>query len=76
MKKLIDRLRPEYLIKLDEVKDKHPYTYNAMVLDLTSHYVYGDLTVGSAMSLCTFLTNNSENLYSLNSEIFKPFEIK
>ena len=76
MEILLNRLKPEYLIKLEAVKDDHPYTYKVMVRDLTNQYIYGDLTVGSAMTLCTFLTNNSENLYSLNSEIFKPFEIK
>ena len=54
MEILLNRLKPEYLIKLEAVKDKHPYTYNAMVQDLTNQYVYGDLTVGSAMTLCTF----------------------
>ena len=76
MEVLLNRLKPEYLIKLEAVKDKHPYTYNAIVHDLSTHYVYGDLTVGSAMTLCTSLTNNSENLYSVNSEIFKPLKIK
>tara|TARA_R110000803_G_scaffold57536_1_gene115462 strand:+ start:706 stop:936 length:231 start_codon:yes stop_codon:yes gene_type:complete len=76
MEILLNRLKPFYIAKLEEVKDEHPYTYKVIIRDLTNQYIYGDLTVSSAMTLCTFLTNNSVDLYSLNSEIFNPLKIK
>lgn len=76
MDSLLTRLKPFYIAKLEEVKDKHPFTYNKIIEDLTTNVIYGDLKISAAMILGSFLTHNSVDLYSLNSEIFKPFKIK
>ena len=76
MDSLLTRLKPFYIAKLEEVKDNFPASYERILKCLKNNTYYGDLTISSAMTLGTFLTNNSVNLYSLDSEIFKPFKIK
>ena len=76
MDSLLTRLKPFYIAKLEEVKSKHPFTYNTIIEDLTTNVIYGDLKISAAMNLESFLTNGSVDLYNLNSELFKPLKIK
>tara|TARA_B110000240_G_scaffold175567_1_gene202860 strand:- start:93 stop:317 length:225 start_codon:yes stop_codon:yes gene_type:complete len=72
MKKLIDRLRPEYLIKLDEVKIKYPSSFNNINKALSREVIYGDLTIMDAYNLSQFLTNSKHGIEYLNTILFEP----
>ena len=72
MKKLIDRLRPEYLIKLDEVKIKYPSSFNNINKALNTEVIYGDLTIMDAYNLSKFLTNSKHGIEYLNTILFEP----
>ena len=72
MKKLIDRLRPEYLIKLDEVKIKYPSSFNNINKALSREVIYGDLTIMDAYNLSQFLTNSKHGIEYLNAILFEP----
>ena len=72
MKKLINRLKPEYLIKLDEVKIKYPSSFNNINKALSREVIYGDLTIMDAYNLSQFLTNSKHGIEYLNTILFEP----
>ena len=76
MRILLNRLKPFYLAKLEEVKNEYPYTYKSLLLVLSTEVIYGDVRVSDAMSLAHYLTNDTVDMYSLNSELFNPLKIK
>jgi len=72
MKKLINRLKPEYLVKLVEVKIKYPRAFNNINKALSREVIYGDLTIMDAYNLSQFLTNSKLGIEYLNSILFEP----
>ena len=76
MEILLNRLKPFYIAKLEEVKDKYPSTYRNLFTVLSTEVIYGDVKVSDAMSLAHFLTNDTTDMYALNAELFKPLKIK
>jgi len=76
MKILLNRLKPFYIAKLEEVKDKYPSTYRNLLEVLSKEVIYGDVKVSDAMSLAHFLTADTIDMHALNSELFNPLEIK
>mgnify|MGYP001436191886 CR=1 FL=1 len=45
MRKLIDRLKPEYKVKLAEVQSKYPAIFERTMIALNEEVIYGDLKV-------------------------------
>ena len=76
MEILLNRLKPFYIAKLEEVKDKYPSTYRNLLEVLSKEVIYGDVKVSDAMSLAHFLTADTIDMHALNSELFNPLEIK
>ena len=76
MKILLNRLKPFYIAKLEEVKDKYPSTYRNLLEVLSKEVIYGDVKVSDAMSLAHYLTHDTVDMYALNSELFNPLKIK
>ena len=76
MEILLNRLKPFYIAKLEEVKDKYPSTYRNLLDVLSTEVIYGDIKVSDAMSLAHFLTADTIDMHALNSELFNPLEIK
>ena len=72
MKKLINRLKPEYLVKLDEVKVKYPRVFNSINNALNTEVIYGDLTIMDAYNLSKFLTDSKHGIEYLNTILFEP----
>tara|TARA_R110000787_G_scaffold103740_2_gene210355 strand:- start:613 stop:837 length:225 start_codon:yes stop_codon:yes gene_type:complete len=72
MKKLINRLKPEYLVKLDEVKIKYPTSFNNINKALSREVIYGDLTIMDAYNLSKFLTDSKHGIEYLNTILFEP----
>ena len=72
MKKLINRLKPKYLVKLDEIKVKYPTIFNSITKALNREVIYGDLTIMEAYNLSQFLTNSKLGIEYLNSILFEP----
>ena len=72
MRKLINRLRPEYIVKLDEVKVKYPASFNSINKALNTEVIYGDLTISEAYNLSQFLTNSKHGIEYLNTILFEP----
>jgi len=73
---LLNRLKPFYLAKLEEVKNEYPSTYRNLLAVLSKEVIYGDVRVSDAMSLAHYLTNDTVDMYALNSELFNPLKIK
>lgn len=76
MRKLINRLKPFYLAKLEEIKDIYPYAHKNISRILNTEVIYGDVKVSDAMTLTHYLTNDTVDIHSLNSELFNPLKIK
>jgi|TARA_R110001606_G_C15069191_1_gene615799 hypothetical protein len=76
MEILLNRLKPFYIAKLEEVKDKYPSTYRNLLAVLSTEVIYGDVKVSDAMSLAHFLTDDTIDMYALNTELFNPLKIK
>tara|TARA_R110001606_G_scaffold134921_1_gene271682 strand:- start:318 stop:542 length:225 start_codon:yes stop_codon:yes gene_type:complete len=72
MRKLINRLKPEYLVKLDEVKVKYPSIFNSINNALNTEVIYGDLKVMDAYNLSQFLTDSEHGIEYLNNILFEP----
>ena len=73
---LLNRLKPFYLAKLEEVKNEYPSTYRNLLAVLSKEVIYGDVRVSDAMSLAHYLTNDTVDMYALNSELFNPLKLK
>jgi len=71
---LLNRLKPFYLAKLEEVKNEYPSTYRNLLAVLSKEVIYGDVRVSDAMSLAHYLTNDTVDMYALNSELFNPLK--
>lgn len=76
MDSLLTRLKPFYIAKLEEVKDKYPSTYRNILEVLSTEVIYGDVKISDAMSLAHYLTNDTIDIHYLNTELFKPIKIK
>lgn len=72
MRKLIDRLKPEYKVKLKEVEAKYPAIFQRTMIALKSEVIYGDLRVYDAHNLAQFLTDYTHRIDDLNSVLFEP----
>ena len=53
MKNLLERLKPEYLELLNEDAKLYPYLIQGIKRDLKENVSFTDLSVGSALQLCT-----------------------
>jgi len=53
MKNLLERLKPEYLELLNEDAIKYPYLVQGIKIDLRQNISFTNLSVGSALQLCT-----------------------
>jgi len=71
---LLNRLKPFYKAKLDELNNTYPYTYRRLSKVLHTEVIYGDVRVSDAMSLAHYLTNDTVDIHSLNSELFNPLK--
>ena len=74
MIKLIDRLKPEYKLKLKEVESKYPLVFERTLIALNTEVIYGDLKVYDAYNLASFLTDYSHKIDDLNSVLFNPLK--
>ena len=74
MIKLIDRLKPEYKLKLKEVESKYPLVFERTLIALNNEVIYGDLKVYDAYNLASFLTDYSHKIDDLNSVLFNPLK--
>lgn len=66
--KLLDRLKPEYLEKLEIVKKYYPTSAQKIIKSLENNQSVFGLTLDEASSICTFLDiettlNNLLNLF-------------
>jgi len=53
MKNLLERLKPEYLELLEVDAIKYPYLVQGIKRDLRQNISFTNLSVGSALQLCT-----------------------
>ena len=53
MKNLLERLKPEYLELLNEDAIKYPFLVQGIKIDLRQNISFTNLSVGSALQLCT-----------------------
>ena len=53
MKNLLERLKPEYLELLNEDAIKYPFLVQGIKRDLRQNVSFTNLSVGSALQLCT-----------------------
>tara|TARA_R110000744_G_scaffold39635_2_gene90135 strand:+ start:1047 stop:1271 length:225 start_codon:yes stop_codon:yes gene_type:complete len=74
MRKLIDRLKPEYKVKLAEVENKYPAIFERTMMALNTEVIYGDLKVYDAYNLAQFLTDYTHKIDDLNSVLFEPLK--
>lgn len=72
MRKLIDRLKPEYKAKLKEVEAKYPAIFERTTIALNTEVIYGDLKVYDAYNLAAFLTDYEHKIHDLNAILFEP----
>jgi hypothetical protein len=52
---LLDRLQPEFIKKLELLKDKYPSSYENVKTILKSKDYYSELTIGEGVSILYFL---------------------
>jgi hypothetical protein len=52
---LLDRLKPEYLEKLELTKEQFPQMYKNVKTILKNKDFYSELTIGEGVSLCLYL---------------------
>jgi hypothetical protein len=62
---LLDRLKPEYRVKLDSIKKRYPSTYKSIIKSLKDNNFYTELKVGEATSLLQHLDLNLSNLTTI-----------
>jgi hypothetical protein len=67
---LLERLKPEYLEKLEIVKKYYPTSYEKIIKSLENNQSVFGLTIADASSICTFLDTETtlNNLLSLFKE--------
>ena len=53
MKNLLERLKPEYLELINEDAIKYPFLVQGIKIDLRQNISFTNLSVGSALQLCT-----------------------
>jgi hypothetical protein len=53
MKNLLQRLKPEYLELLNKDAIKYPFLVQGIKIDLRQNISFTNLSVGSALQLCT-----------------------
>jgi hypothetical protein len=62
---LLDRLKPEFIVKIDSIEQQYPSTYKCIIKSLKDNDYYTDLRVGDALSLLAHLDLDISNLTSI-----------
>lgn len=62
---LLERLKPEFIVKIDSIQQQYPSTYKCIITSLKDSEYYTDLRVGDALSLLTHLDLDLSNLNTL-----------
>lgn len=70
--KLIDRLRPEYRVRLNKALIDYPSTMQRTLEALQTEVIYSDLRFIDIINLCNHVANEKDRYNSyLNTTLFK-----
>ncbi len=59
---LLEKMKPEYLDRLQQVKAEYPSTYDTFIQALNDNYSWGDLKVTTASHLISFIYTAKEQI--------------
>ncbi len=63
---LLDRLKPEYIVKLGSIEKQYPATFECITTSLRDNEFYTELTISDVISLFSHL-NLDLNISNLNT---------
>lgn len=63
---LLERLKPEFLVKLGSIEQQYPSTYECIITSLRDNEYYTELTISDVVSLFSHL-NLDLNISNLNT---------
>jgi hypothetical protein len=63
---LLDRLKPEFIVKLDSIEQQYPATFKCITTSLRDNEYYTELTISDVISLFSHL-NLDLNISNLNT---------
>jgi hypothetical protein len=71
MEKLIDRLKPEYKLRLNKAIIDYPYTMDRTLKALQTEYLYSDLRFMDIINLCIYVAKEEDRQNThLNTILF------
>ena len=62
---LLERLKPEFRVKIDSINKIYPSTYKSIIKSLNDNDFYTELRVGDAMQLLQHLDLDLSNLTTI-----------
>lgn len=71
MKKLIEKIKPDFIPKFEAMEKDYPNTYRALHRELSTKYIVAEMTVDEATSLHVFINEDNPNFLTAIREIFE-----